>query len=121
MQDPTAMRSDTRLGDMGSRTHQPLQRNNTNESRRENLMADWRLQLANSRVTNVAPINNVENRYTQQMMDYEADKIRKEQDRQIRARQEAVMDQSMRTQGMIDAHREVMRKMQNKANQTITK
>lgn len=69
----------------------------------------------------MAPIGSVENRYAQQMMDYEADKMRKEQDRQNRARQEAAMDQSMRTQGMIDAHREVMRKMQNQANQNITK
>lgn len=121
VQDPSGMRSDTRLGEMSGRTHQPLQRNNTNESRRENLMADWRMQLANSRGSTIAPMGTVENRYAQQMMDYEADKMRKEQDRQMRARQEAAMDQSMRTQGMIDAHREVMRKMQNKANQKITK
>lgn len=121
MQDPTAMRSETRLVDMSGRTHQPLQRNNTNESRRETLMADWRMQLASSRGPNMAPAGTLENRYAQQMMDYEADKIRKEQDRQYRARQEAVMDQSMRTQGMIDAHREVMRKMQSQANQKITK
>lgn len=121
MQDPSAMRSETRLAELGGRTHQPLQRNNTNESRRETLMADWRMQLANSGATGMSPARSAETRYTQQMMDYEADKIRKEQDRQLRARQEAAMDQSMRTQGMIDAHREVMRKMQNKANQKITK
>lgn len=121
MQNPTAMKSETRLGEIGSRTHQPLQRNNTNESRRETLMADWRMQLASSHATDVAPIGTVDNRYAQQMLDWEADKLRKEQDRQHRARKEAAMDQSMRTQGMIDAHREVMRKMQNQANQKITK
>lgn len=115
------MRSDTRLNEIGGRTHQPIQRNNTNDSRRENLMADWRMSLANSQVTNVLPLGYADNRYTQQMADWEADKARKEHERQVRARREQAMDQSMRTQGMIDAHREVMRKMQSQANQTIKK
>lgn len=122
MQQPTmAMRSDTRLVDHAGKTHQPLQRNNTNESRRENLMADWRMQLARSQATEVVPVGQVDGRYAQQMLDYEADKMRREQMRHQKARQEAVMDQSMRTQGMIEAHREVLKKMQSKANQKLTK
>lgn len=114
-----AMWSDTRLGQAGTRTHQPLHRNNTNDSRRESLMADWRTQLANSNFTPTAPQNVVDNRYAQQILDWETERLRREQDQHERARKEAMMDQSMRTQGMIEAHREVMRKMQNQANQKI--
>lgn len=115
------MRSDTRLADHGGKTHQPLQRNNTNESRRENLMADWRMQLAQSHTTEIVPVGQVDGRYAQQMMDYEAHRIRQEQIRQQKARQEVMMDQSMRTQGMIEAHREVLKKMQSRANEKLTK
>lgn len=122
MQHPTmGMRSDTRLADHSGKTHQPLQRNNTNESRRENLMADWRMQLAQSHTTEIVPVGQVDGRYAQQMMDYEAHRIRQEQIRQQRARQEVMMDQSMRTQGMIEAHREVLKKMQSRANEKLTK
>ena len=84
-------------------------------------MADWRMQLARSQATEVVPVGQVDGRYAQQMLDYEADKMRREQMRHQKARQEAVMDQSMRTQGMIEAHREVLKKMQSKANQKLTK
>lgn len=123
MQNMSAMRSETRLGEIGGRTHQPLQRNNTDDSKREILMADWRMQLANSQPADILPRSTpVENhRYAQQMLDWEAEKYRKEQDRFNKARLEAAMDQTMRTQGMIDAHREVMRRMQSQANQKIGK
>lgn len=118
-QNLTALRSETRLDNYHSRSHQPLQRNNTSESRRENLMADWRMQLAQSHSTNVVPRATMDNQYSQQMMNFEVDKLRKEQQRHTRARQEAVIDQSMRTQGMIDAHKEVLKRMQSKANEKL--
>ena len=115
-----AMRSETRLvGNKGTKSHQPLQRNNTNESRRENLMADWRIQLARSHNTEVVPRTGVDSRYAQQMLDYEAEKLRREQARTSKARVEVLTDQSMRTQGMIDAHKEVLRKMQSEANKKL--
>lgn len=79
--------------------------------------------MANTQPTDVLPrATPADNhRYAQQMLDWEAEKLRKEQDRYNKARMEAAMDQTMRTQGMIDAHREVMRKMQSQANQKIKK
>lgn len=118
-QNLAALRSETRLDSYASRSHQPLQRNNTSESRRENLMADWRMQLAQSHKTNVVPQTTVDNQYAQQMLNYEVDKLRKEQQRHNKVRQEAVIDQSMRTQGMIDAHKEVLKRMQSQANKKL--
>lgn len=82
-------------------------------------MANWRMQLAQSHATKVVPVSQVDNRYTQQMLDYEADKIRREQEKHNKARREAAMDQSMRTRGMIDAHKEVLKRMQNQANKKL--
>ena len=53
------------------------------------------------------------------MLDYEAEKLRREQARTSKARVEVLTDQSMRTQGMIDAHKEVLRKMQSEANKKL--
>jgi len=54
------------------------------------------------------------------MLDYEADKLRKEQEKHHRQRRESVKDQNMRTQGMIDAHREVLKRMQSQANKKLS-
>ena len=116
----SAMRSETRLRDF-SQSHQPLQRNNTNESHRENLMANWRNQLSHNHTQNIIPAANVQTRYVQHMQDFEADKQRREAERMSRAQSQAFIDQSMRTQGMIDAHKEVLRKMQSQANKKLTK
>jgi len=116
----TAIHSETRLLDYGSKSHQPLQRNNTNGSRRESLMTDWRMDLPQSRASTIAAKSGVEKRYTQQMLDYEADKLRKEQEKHHRQRRESVKDQNMRSQGMIDAHREVLKRMQSQANKKLS-
>lgn len=113
-------RPETRLNDIGVRkSHQPLQRNNPNESNRADKMANWRMQLAQQHNTNVVPMTTADNRYAQQMHDYGTEKLRKEHDKQNRARKEAMVDQSMRTQGMIDAHREVLKRMQSQANEKM--
>ncbi|KAK5082899.1 hypothetical protein LTR05_006780 [Lithohypha guttulata] len=116
---PTALRSETRLTDYGSKSHQPLQRNNTNESRRENMLADWRMQLGQTQNTQGFPQTMAPNPYSQQMLDYQTEKTRKEQQKHQRARQEAALDQTMRTQGMIDAHKEVLKRMQSQANKKL--
>lgn len=121
MQGGQAIRSETRLSDYGKNSHQPLSRNNTNDSKRESLMAGWRHELAQSRNNEVVPYVTADSTYVQQMADYGADKMRREQARQNQARQEAYMDQTMRTQSMIDAHREVMKKMQREANKKLGK
>lgn len=115
-----AMRSETRLHDFGgTRSHQPLQRNNTNDSNRTDLMTNWRMQLGQGHNTPVVPSPTVENRYTQQMADYETEKLRKQHEKHNRAKKEAMVDQTMRTQGMLDAHKEVLKRMQNQANQKM--
>ena len=79
-------------------------------------MAQWRTQLAQDHTHDIVPTAKVDSRYAKQMLDYESDKIRREQERHHKARKEQAIDQSMRTQGMIDAHKEILRKMQSQAN-----
>lgn len=90
--DIAAVRPKTRLHDYNN-THQPLQRNNTVDSnRRSALITDWRAQMA-----------------------------KKEQDKYMKTRKEEAWDQTMRTRGMIDAHREALKKMQSQANKRLTR
>ena len=115
-----AMRSETRLQDFGgTRSHQPPQRNNTNDSNRTDLMANWRMQLGQGHNAPVIASPTAEKRYTQQMADYETEKLRKQQEKHSRAKKEAMVDQTMRTQGMLDAHKEVLKRMQSQANQKM--
>jgi len=88
---PKALRPKTRLHDYNN-THQPLQRNNTVEShRRSALLANWRSQI-----------------------------VKKDQENYTKTRENEVWDQTMRTQGMIEAHREALRKMQSQVNKRLT-
>lgn len=116
-----AVKSETRLSNYNN-THQPLQRNNTDSSRREALMTDWRAQIANSSNNNngIMPQVVADTRHVQMVYDSQAAKARKEQEKYMKAKKDAAWDQTMRTQGMIDAHREVLKKMQSQANKKLT-
>lgn len=118
--DAQAMGSETRLCDSaGTRSHQPLQRNYTNDSSRTDMMANWRMQLAQGQNPPVVYSPTPENKYNQQMAEYEMEKLRKQHEKRNKAKKEAVVDQTMRTQGMLDAHKEVLKRMQSQANQKM--
>jgi len=118
--DAQAMGSETRLRDSaGTRSHQPLQRNHTNDSSRTDMMTNWRMQLAQGQNPSAVYSPTAENKYNQQMTEYEMEKLRKQHEQRSRAKKEAVVDQTMRTQGMLDAHKEVLKRMQSQANQKM--
>ena len=110
---PLALRSDTRLASQPN-SHQPPARQPTDAARREALMAEWRMQNHNSSSqTNLAQFGADERR-VQAMMQHDADRWRREKERTEKAKRELAMEQGMRSQGMIDAHKEVMRRMQKR-------
>lgn len=83
------------------------------------MMANWRMQLAQGQNPPVVYSPTPENKYNQQMAEYEMEKLRKQHEKRNKAKKEAVVDQTMRTQGMLDAHKEVLKRMQSQANQKM--
>lgn len=118
-----ALRSEVRLHNP-AQSHQPVSRAasyNSEAARRENMLADWRNSMQRSQSYQMMPAASIDRGHAQFRMEREAAKLRTEQERYQREMQQAQFDQSMRTQGMIDAHKEVLRRMQSQANQKLNK
>ncbi|RMZ90220.1 hypothetical protein DV736_g2544, partial [Chaetothyriales sp. CBS 134916] len=110
---PAALRSETRLASYDSR--QPQQQSMGGDAgRRQGLLAEWRISQQQDVVVGGMPLQQVDTRRAQMLLDKENKKAVEEQQRKAQQQQQFAIDQLSRRPDMQEAHREAMRKMQAK-------
>ncbi|CCU81815.1 hypothetical protein BGHDH14_bgh02576 [Blumeria hordei DH14] len=102
-------------------SHQPQRKSCViNSQVREHQLASWRASVQQDLQAALPPTDRIEQQRTMMRESRKLEEIRQLTEERKKGAREEAWDEMMRSGELLDAHREALRRLQNKANQSVT-